>query len=121
MPCTFPLKISIKNIGIGLGCVKWHQTGSCRHNGTREPDNDKDCNEPIQWKSGYCQCSNGRKAMHKGCQLPSYYGFNFDTCEEACAEIGKNFVLNQNVFLISNINTKVKLNPIQSKFDFRSS
>ena len=70
------------------GCVKWRQTSNCDAEGSREPENDKDCNVEIKWKSGYCECTNGRKEMEKGCQEPTYYGFEFKTCEEACAYRG---------------------------------
>ena len=70
------------------GCVKWRQTGNCMANGPREPQNDKRCNERVTWKSGYCECTNGRAAMEKGCEMPSFYDYEYDTCEEACAYIG---------------------------------
>ena len=70
------------------GCVKWRQTGRCLVNGPREPENDKTCDETIEWKSGYCECSNGRTAMEKGCDLPSFHGFSYSTCDEACAYEG---------------------------------
>ena len=70
------------------GCLKWRQTGQCSAGGPREPNQDKSCEADIKWKSGYCECSNGRKEMKKGCQLPTYYGYEFNTCEEACSYRG---------------------------------
>lgn len=70
------------------GCVKWRQTGGCLVNGPREPENDKNCDETIEWKSGYCECSNGRTAMEKACDMPSFHGYSYSTCEEACAYEG---------------------------------
>ena len=70
------------------GCVKWRQTGQCRADGIREPKKDKECNEEIKWQSGYCECTNDRTEMLKGCELPSYYGHKYATCEEACAHRG---------------------------------
>ena len=70
------------------GCVKWRQTGECSAEGPREIGSDKDCNVEIQWKSGFCECTNGRKEMSKGCERPHYYGYEFTTCDEACANRG---------------------------------
>ncbi|KAF0699380.1 Aste57867_10041 [Aphanomyces stellatus] len=37
-------------------CKGWRQTGACSPDGEREPDNDKDCNTPIEGGlSGYCE------------------------------------------------------------------
>ena len=71
------------------GCVKWRQTSQCSSNGPRVPEEDKDCNVEIKKQSGYCECTNGRTEMEKRCELPSYYEYEFNTCEEACAYRGK--------------------------------
>ena len=70
------------------GCIKWRQTGQCSAQGPREPDHDKSCDEEIKWKSGYCECSNGRKEMEKRCETPAHYGYEFNTCEQACSYRG---------------------------------
>ena len=70
------------------GCVGWRQTGNCLLTGPREPAHDKGCDETIRWKSGYCECSNGRIEMEKECETPEYYGYAYNTCEEACAHHG---------------------------------
>ena len=66
----------------------WRQTGACQPDGTREPEHDKNCDEHIEYESGFCECRNGQKAMKKGCDLPYFYDVNYDTCEEACADLG---------------------------------
>ena len=78
-------------IGTSTECVKWRQTSGCKFDGPREPANDKNCDVKIEWKSGYCECKDGRKTMKKGCDLPVFYGFNYDTCNQACADLGEYF------------------------------
>ena len=65
-------------------CIKWHQTENCDPNGLREPLQDKSCETIITSFSGYCLCSNGQKAMSKGCYGPEHYGYTYNTCQEAC-------------------------------------
>ena len=72
-----------------LGCVKWRQTGWCSPDGPREQHLDKPCTEAITSESGYCECSNGSKAMQKGCKRPYDYGYSYKpTCDSACAKFG---------------------------------
>ena len=33
-------------------------------------------------------CSDGQKAMIKGCRGPEYYGYTYSTCLEACQAKG---------------------------------
>ena len=61
-------------IGTSAECVKWRQTGGCKFDGPREPENDKNCEMKVEWKSGYCECKDGRKTMKKGCDLPVFMG-----------------------------------------------
>ena len=60
--------------------MKWRQTGQCRADGPREPSSDKNCFAVIEdgW-SGYCDCTDGTKALEKGCN-----DHKFSTCNEAC-------------------------------------
>ena len=62
----------------------WRQTGECKPNGPREPNNDKSGNVKIRshW-SGYCECTDGRKTIEKGCSDTSIY----DTCNDACSAL----------------------------------
>ena len=65
-----------------LAC-SWKQTGGCVWYGTREPNNDKSCDQTIlKGQSGYCDCGDeyGTKAMKKDCEDGA-----FDTCDLACA------------------------------------
>ena len=75
-------------VAISSECIKWRQTSGCRFDGIREPENDKNCDAKIEWESGFCECKDGRKAMKKGCDLPSFYNFQYDTCNEACGNQG---------------------------------
>lgn len=49
------------------GCM-WRQTGGCSPKGDREPDRDLRCDQqvPGDW-SGYCECSDGKRAEQVGC------------------------------------------------------
>lgn len=41
-------------------CIKWRQTGKCKADGPREPNQDKDCGIIIPGKdSGFCECAAG--------------------------------------------------------------
>ena len=62
-------------------CVKWRQTKECKSDGPRWPKKDKSCDTPIEvgW-SGYCECSDGKIAMEKGCISGRYR-----TCNDACS------------------------------------
>ena len=71
----------------------WRQTGDCQPDGPREPENDRNCDEHIEYESGFCECRNGQKAMKKGCELPYYNDVNYDTCQEACANLGSYAIL----------------------------
>ena len=71
--------------------MKWRQTGGCKFDGPRQSALDRNCDEKIERQSGYCECKDGRKAMKKGCEIPSFYGFQFDTCNQACANLGDHF------------------------------
>ena len=70
----------LNSYSIDTNCVKWRQTGGCNANGPREPDKDKSCFQPIvNHASGFCECTDGTKAVEKGCNDPK-----FETCYEAC-------------------------------------
>ena len=63
-------------------CVAWRQTGGCNPDGPNEPQFDKTCFQHVaDGSSGYCECSNERKSMKKGCQKGGY-----SPCNEACAD-----------------------------------
>ena len=79
-------------IGSSTECVKWRQTEDCKFDGPRSPAIDRHCDVKIERQSGYCECKDGRKTMQKGCELPSFYGFEFDTCNQACANLGDCFL-----------------------------
>ena len=68
-------------------CVSWRQTGECRSDGPREPQNDKGCFVVIEdgW-SGFCECRDGGKANEKACNSHIH-----TTCNDACSarEIGR--------------------------------
>ena len=72
--------IYVKSHHEDKNCVKWRQTGQCKSDGPREPNNDKECVSVIAdgW-SGYCECADGRKALEKGCDDHVYA-----TCNQAC-------------------------------------
>ena len=62
---------------------RWRQTGGCRWDGEREPQNDKNCDVVIETGSGYCECSDLSKKMKKGCNKAG----DFQTCYGACGGI----------------------------------
>ena len=62
-------------------CVSWRHTSRCKANGPRESHRDKQCHEDIpSGASGYCECSNGKKKMMKGCDDVAQY----KNCNDAC-------------------------------------
>ena len=42
--------------------------------------------EPSDW--GYCECENGKRAMKKGDERLEFYGYAYDTCNDACSTKG---------------------------------
>ena len=64
----------------GPGFCKWHATGGCKWDGTREFENDKNCDEVVpDGMSGSCACSDGSVKMKKGCSAVEH-----KTCNDAC-------------------------------------
>jgi hypothetical protein len=64
----------------------WRQTGNCDYQrGAREAKHDQNCSTSIKkgW-SGYCECTNGKKAMAKGCAVSSFPIGPQATCDQAC-------------------------------------
>ena len=60
--------------------MSWRQTGGCDPNGPRESHLDKNCDAIIpNDASGYCECKDGQRKMHKACIAGS-----FKTCNDAC-------------------------------------
>ena len=79
-----------------LACVSWRQTEGCDPNGSRQPQNDKSCNEIVpDGASGYCECQGGIRKMEKDCSKGT-----FDTCNDACCMIFKLFPRVILVFII---------------------
>lgn len=65
-----------------LGCVSWRQTGGCDPNGPREVGSDLACQILVRkGNSGYCECTNGRRAAMVGCMHEEF------TCEDQCRRL----------------------------------
>ena len=63
-----------------VGCVMWRQTGGCRAQGPREPEQDMECDRAVApGRSGWCECKNGRTAKEVSC---NHHGFR---CDHQCA------------------------------------
>ena len=77
--------------GYSQDCVSWRQTGNCKWSGRREEENDKQCETVIKDESGYCECRDGSKRMKKGCSKPIDFGYDYNTCRDACAA-GDNYM-----------------------------
>ena len=59
------------------------------NNGVPNPNGDKTCDAVINDNdSGYCECENGKKAMEKGTEDLVFYGYAYNTCNEACSTKG---------------------------------
>jgi hypothetical protein len=62
-------------------CSSWKATSNCMPTGDADPSGDDTCDATIgPTQSGYCLCSDGSKAMEKGCDEGV-----FATCAEACS------------------------------------
>jgi protein kinase C substrate 80K-H len=69
-------------------CTKWRQTGDCKGNGPRQPEQDRECDAVIDsGASGFCECVDTRTG------LDVEYPFNCDhrkfTCQKLCEAEGK--------------------------------
>jgi protein kinase C substrate 80K-H len=69
-------------------CTKWRQTGECKGNGPRIPEEDKECDVVIQGgASGFCECVDVRTGLDV--EYPVDCGHKPLTCQRMCEHEGK--------------------------------
>eukprot|EP00672_Neobodo_designis_P025427 CAMPEP_0174835398 /NCGR_PEP_ID=MMETSP1114-20130205/5385_1 /TAXON_ID=312471 /ORGANISM="Neobodo designis, Strain CCAP 1951/1" /LENGTH=521 /DNA_ID=CAMNT_0016069345 /DNA_START=28 /DNA_END=1593 /DNA_ORIENTATION=- len=69
-------------------CTKWRQTGECKGNGPRFPEEDKDCDVVIvPGASGFCECVDMRTGLDV--EYPFDCGHQQFTCQRLCEHEGK--------------------------------
>jgi protein kinase C substrate 80K-H len=69
-------------------CTKWRQTGDCKGNGPRQPDQDRDCDAIIEaGSSGFCECIDVRTGLDV--EYPFDCNHKRLTCEKMCEAEGR--------------------------------